>query len=44
MIFHHIIICPLARDVKDVRWHPQIPGCLVSTGGDGLNIWKTISV
>lgn len=32
------------RDVKDVRWHKQIPGCLVSTGGDGLNIWKTISV
>ncbi|EGW32609.1 uncharacterized protein SPAPADRAFT_61671 [Spathaspora passalidarum NRRL Y-27907] len=32
------------RDVKDVRWHKQIPGCLISTGGDGLNIWKTISV
>lgn len=32
------------RHVKDVRWHPQIPGCLVSTGGDGLNVWKTISV
>lgn len=32
------------RDVKDVRWHAQIPGCLVLTGGDGLNVWKTISV
>lgn len=32
------------KDVKDVRWHKQIPGCLVSTGGDGLNVWKTISV
>ncbi|AET40467.1 ribosome biosynthesis protein RRB1 Ecym_6067 [Eremothecium cymbalariae DBVPG len=32
------------RDVKDVKWHRQIPGCLVSTGTDGLNIWKTISV
>lgn len=32
------------RHVKDVRWHSQIPGCLVSTGGDGLNVWKTISV
>ncbi|KAI0463228.1 hypothetical protein LJB42_003249 [Komagataella kurtzmanii] len=32
------------RDVKDVRWHSQIPGTLVSTGSDGLNVWKTISV
>lgn len=32
------------KDVKDVRWHKQIPGTLVSTGTDGLNIWKTISV
>lgn len=32
------------KDVKDVRWHKQIPGALVSTGTDGLNIWKTISV
>ncbi|KAH3900968.1 probable Ribosome assembly protein RRB1 [Saccharomycodes ludwigii] len=32
------------KDVKDVKWHKQIPGCLVSTGTDGLNIWKTISV
>ncbi|KAG7889271.1 hypothetical protein KL905_002448 [Ogataea polymorpha] len=32
------------KDVKDVRWHKQIPGALVSTGTDGLNVWKTISV
>ncbi|AMD21760.1 HFL096Wp [Eremothecium sinecaudum] len=32
------------KDVKDVKWHKQIPGCLISTGTDGLNIWKTISV
>lgn len=32
------------RDVKEVQWHKQIPGALVSTGKDGLNIWKTISV
>lgn len=30
--------------VKEVRWHKQIPGVLVLTGTDGLNIWKTISV
>ncbi|ODV84954.1 hypothetical protein CANARDRAFT_28690 [[Candida] arabinofermentans NRRL YB-2248] len=32
------------KEVKDVRWHKQIPGALVSTGTDGLNVWKTISV
>lgn len=32
------------KEVKDVKWHQQIPGCLVSTGTDGLNVWKTISV
>ncbi|KAH3680768.1 hypothetical protein WICMUC_000119 [Wickerhamomyces mucosus] len=32
------------KDVKDVKWHKQVPGALVSTGTDGLNIWKTISV
>lgn len=32
------------KEVKDVKWHKQIPGCLVSTGADGLNVWKTISV
>lgn len=32
------------KDVKDVKWHKQIPGTLVSTGTDGLNVWKTISV
>ncbi|KAG5354840.1 Ribosome assembly protein [Yarrowia sp. B02] len=29
---------------KEVRWNKQIPGQLVTTGSDGLNLWKSISV
>ncbi|ODQ67840.1 WD40 repeat-like protein [Nadsonia fulvescens var. elongata DSM 6958] len=32
------------KDAKEVHWHKQIPGALVSTGGDGMSIWKSISV
>jgi ribosome assembly protein RRB1 len=32
------------RDVKELRWHKQIPGCLITTAADGLNVFKTISV
>ncbi|KAK9475459.1 WD40-repeat-containing domain protein [Dipodascopsis tothii] len=32
------------RDIKELHWHKQIPGMLLSTGSDGMGVWKSISV
>ena len=32
------------RDIKEIHFHPQVPGVIVSTAGDGFNVFRSCNM